>query len=167
MWNDSKRLRLSQVGSVVDNAVGCCENGSKAHKRLNRTLSNQTKRDRMQILKGIPFFRPQKLQKNKQMTLSAGWVFPATWDVWPEEQEKRTPLKICILSCFIWLKSLLLIVCVLLIFFQKAGSQFYFRFFFFLLWKWKTWLWNQPTVIIFSAFQSTIASCLFQSTKGT
>ena len=70
----------------------------------------------MQNFKGT-FFRPQKLQK--QTISAAGWILPATWDVWHIQIScfcnvrvpKRIPLKICLLSCFVhWLKAFCLTV---------------------------------------------------------
>ena len=49
-------------GSTTNSAATC----SKTHKRLNRTLVNQRKQDRMQIFEGILFFKATNNIKTNQ-----------------------------------------------------------------------------------------------------
>ena len=88
----------------------------------------------MQIFEGILFFRATKNTKtNKALACcqlgSCLRMFAQDWRVFIA-LKKRIPLKMCFLSCFVWLKAFFLTFCVFLIFFfQSAGSQLCFRFF--------------------------------------
>ena len=48
---------------------------SKAHKRLSRTLFDETKQDRMQIFEGILFFKTTN-NTNTDNVAAACWVLP-------------------------------------------------------------------------------------------
>ena len=100
---------------------------------IKRTLSYWMKQDKVCKSLRKSSFSSYVQQKNKQFNLSCVSLVVGGWqkDKGKGRFEKENFLKnLHILSCFVQLKSVLLISCVFWVFFQNDGSQLCFRFFF-------------------------------------
>ena len=114
---------------------------SKTHRMWNRMLFNQTKQERMQIFKGILFFKSTNNTKTNNL-VAASWVYPKGCVQLNDlfifvlfvAFKRRISVKICTLLWFVLLKSILFnLLCDFDLFFQSISSQLCYIFFFFTL----------------------------------
>ena len=107
---------------------------SKTHKRLKERFLTGRNRSKRANVRGSPLFQATFNTKTEKQTINSTYlasegigmfVFLFLCCAWLEKEDFLENLHV--LSCFVQLKSVLLISCVFWIFFLNAGSQLCFR----------------------------------------
>ena len=117
LWDS---LWRSMVGADPWRRGGWSKEVMRSKRHKNRPLFNQTKQDRTQNFKGVPFFKPRTWQKQTNSSSADSYVgsfqLPAADKLfvhfcYVRGLKKRIPLEICIVFFYLIEKALCLTFC--------------------------------------------------------